>query len=134
MTTNKLPIGRSANQQQRQFAAEILASYKKTGNLGYLIDALEHFSQTGDFSPFSKVNQRLKKRIIFSRLFAYVQRSKGQSHEDLLDQLAGDLHISDSTVKRMLSGQIQTNARLTGEDALFDFLLYKLISTDKTQS
>ena len=70
MATQKLAKGRPASALQREFAAEILAKYQATKPRDHslLIKALEHFSKTGDLSPYSQRNQELTKRAIFHGL------------------------------------------------------------------
>lgn len=122
MTTQKQPGGRRANQAQREFAHDVLLRYKKTGDVKVLTTALEHFSQTGDFSPFSERDQTLQKRAKFLRLQIQVKQLRGKEKDEFISRFAEEKGISPESVRRMLSSKTQTNQTLSGVDRLFDLL------------
>ena len=124
MATQKLAKGRSASPLQREFAAEILAKYQATNpkNHSLLTEALQHFSKTGDFSPFSPRNQELTKRAIFYSTLAYAKKLKGDELHDFANELALKYGFSEETAMRMIKGQTTNSAVLVGEDQLFRFI------------
>ena len=136
MATQKLPKGRAASTLQRAFAAEILADYKDSEpkNPSVLVQALEHFSLTGDFSPFSPRNQELQKRAIFHGIQAHAKGLKGKELEDFAYDLALNYGFSEETSTRMIRGQNTGNAVLTGSDELFRFLANRLSEDRKKKS
>ena len=124
MANQKLAKGRSASPLQREFAAEILAKYQATNpkNHSLLTEALQHFSKTGDFSPFSPRNQELTKRAIFYSKLAYAKKLKGDELHDFANKLALKYGFSEETAMRMIKGQTTNSAVLIGEDQLFRFI------------
>ena len=120
MTTQNQAGGRRASVLQREFAAEILERFKKTGDVATLRHALEYFSVTGDFSPFSERDQHLQKQAIFLRLRA--RDLHGEALNAFIEAAAERLGQSTATVKRMLKRKTDRNSTLNGEDGLFLFL------------
>lgn len=136
MATQKSPKGRPASPLQREFAAEILANYKNSEpkNHSLLIQAIEHFSLTGDFSPFSSKNQELKKRAIFHGVQAYAKNLKGKELEEFAYDLAVKYDFSEETAMRMLKGKTNSSAVLTGADGLLLFLENKLAASPRRKT
>jgi hypothetical protein len=97
MATQKLAKGRSASPLQREFAAEILAKYQATNpkNHSLLTEALQHFSKTGDFSPYSPRNHELAKRAIIHGMQARAKKLKGDALLDYANDLAIEYEISE---------------------------------------
>ena len=122
MSTQKYASGRRASQVQRDLAKEILKRFKQTSDLNSLLEALEYFSQTGDFSPFGESDRQLQKRAKFLRLCMQVKQLRGKEKADFIGKVAIDEGMSEESVKRMLSGKTQINSGLTGVDRLFDYL------------
>jgi hypothetical protein len=124
MATQKLPKGRPASPLQCEFAAEILAKYlaTKPKDHSLLTEALQHFSKTGDFSPFSPRNQELKKRAIFHRTFAHAKNLKGDALLEYASDLAIKYEISEETALRMIKGKTTNPSILVGADGLMQFL------------
>ena len=136
MATQKLAKGRPASALQREFAAEILAKYQATKPKDHslLIEALQHFSKTGDFSPFSPRNQELTKRAIFHGLQAHTKKLKGDELHDFANDLALKYEFSEETALRMIKGKTTNPSVLVGSDELFRFLENRLKESRKKKS
>jgi hypothetical protein len=124
MTTQKSKSGRHATQDQRDFAGELLAQYDESRDVTILVDALRHFQRTGDFSPFSGDNQHLKKRAMFHRFYAHSNSLRGGQLDDYASAVAAKygFSFSEETALKMIKGKVSNPARLTGSDALFEFI------------
>jgi hypothetical protein len=124
MATQKLAKGRSASPLQREFAAEILAKYQATNpkNHSLLTEALQHFSKTGDFSPYSPTNQELSKRAIFHRAYAHAKNLKGDALLEYASDLAIKYEISEETALRMIKGKTTNPSILVEADGLMQLL------------
>ena len=136
MATQKLPKGRPASPLQREFAAEILAKYQATKpkDPSLLTEALQHFSKTGDLSPYSPRNQELTKRAIFHSLQANTKKLKGDELNDFANDLALKYKFSEETALRMIKGKTINPSILVGSDGLFRFLENRLKESRKKKS
>ena len=136
MATQKLPKGRPASTLQREFAAEILAKYQATKPKVHslLIEALQHFSKTGDFSPYSPRNQELTKRALFHGLQAHAKKLKGDELHNFANELALKYEFSEETALRMIKGKTTNPSVLVGSDELFRFLENRLKESRKKKS
>ena len=133
MTTQRQPGGRSASKLQREFAAEVLERFDKSGEVTILRSAIEHFIQTGDFSPFSNRDQQLQKRAIFSRLQVKAQQLRGAKLDVYVDEIAKKYGLSEKTVRRMLDAKSDKPLTLSGTDALLTYIYQKAQSKTKTR-
>jgi hypothetical protein len=122
MTSQKSKSGRHATQDQRNFAGEVLAQYDECRDVTILVNALRHFQRTGDFSPFSGDNQHLKKRAIFHRIYAHSSSLRGGQLDDYASVVAAKYGFSEVTALKMIKGKVSNPAKLTGSDALLEFL------------
>ena len=136
MATQKLAKGRPASVLQREFAAEILVKYQATmpKDHSLLVEALHHFSKTGDLSPFSPRNQELTKRAIFHGLQAHAKKLKGDELHDFANDLALKYGFSEETALRMIKGKTTNPSILDGSDGLFRFLEIRLNESRKKKS
>ena len=131
MTTQRQPGGRRASKLQREFAAEILERFDRTGEIKIPRSAIEHFARTGDFSPFSKRDQQLQKRAIFIRLRAKAQQLSGAALDDYVHAVGQKYGLSDKTVRRMLTPKHDISFTLTGEDSLLIYMYQQAKSKTK---
>lgn len=131
MTTQKGKSGRHASRMQRDFASEVLAQYRLSKDVSILIEALEYFQLTGDFSPFGAANQNLKKRAIFHRLRVHANSLQGAALKAYTADIADTFGCSEETAARVLKGTTSSAAVLTGSDALFEFLDQQLKRTSQ---
>lgn len=122
MSTKNQPGGRRASVMQREFAGEVLSRFEASGEVEILRDAIEHFSRTGDFSPYCDRDQMLQKRAIYHRLQIKVKGLRGKALADYIDQVSQKYGLSEQTVKRLLLSKKDIVTTLTGPDALFAFL------------
>lgn len=122
MTTQRQPGGRSASKLQREFAAEVLERFDKSGDVKILRSALEYFIQTGDFSPFSDRDQQLQMRAIFAQLQVEIQQLRGAKLDEYVDAAAEKYALSEKTVRRMLVTKRNQPLTLTGTDALMSYI------------
>lgn len=126
MTTQRIRSGRSASALQREFAAEILLEYLESKNSTLLVDALHHFSKTGDFGPYSPRNQELARRAKFNRLQMHIRRLSGKSASGFYQRIANKHAMSEETAERMIKNETSTKAVLTGSDRLIDYLIDRM--------
>lgn len=131
MTTQRQPGGRRASKLQREFAAEILERFDRTGEIKILRSAIEHFASTGDFSPFSNRDQQLQKRAIFIRLRAKAQQLRGADLDDYVHAVSQKYGLSDKTVRRMLAPKRDLSLTLSGEEALLTYMYQQAKSKTK---
>lgn len=129
MTTQKQKSGKRASQDQCDLAREVLDQYGQTHDTRVLIEALEHFSKTGDFTPFGVRDQNLQKRAKFYQLLMQVKQLKGKAKDDYIAEVAEKLGMTEETAKRMLDTKSQTNSTLQGSDRLYYFLEQQLKAT-----
>lgn len=133
MTTQRQPGGRSASKLQREFAAEVLERFDQSGEVTILRSAIEHFIQTGDFSPFSNRDQQLQKRTIFTRLQVKAQQLRGAKLDVYVGEIAEKYGLSEKTVRRMLDSKSDKPLTLTGTDALLSYIYQQAQSETKAK-
>lgn len=122
MSTQKQTSGRRASQDQCDLAREILDRFEKTHDVTLLTQALEHFSKTGDLTPFCVRDRNIQKRAKFYRLRMKVMQLKGKAKDDFIGDIAIKESMTEESVKRMLDAKSETNATLQGADRLYYFL------------
>lgn len=133
MSTQRQPGGRRASKLQRDFAAEILQRFDRSGDVSILRSAFEHFIHTGDFSPFSNRDQHLQKRAIFTRLQVKTQHLSGAKLDEYVGAVAEKYGLSEKTVRRMLNTKSDKPLTLAGSDALLTYLYQQTLSKTKTR-
>lgn len=134
MTSNRQPGGRRASKLQREFAEEILMRFDLSGEVQILRSAIEHFSRTGDFSPFGNRDQHLQKRTIFMRLQVKAKQLRGAELDDYVDAVAKKYGLSDKSARRILDPKGDLSLTLTGEDALMSFMYQQIKAKPKTRA
>ena len=120
-----------ASKLQREFAAEVLERFDRTGEIQTLRSAIEHFARTGDFSPFSNRDQLLQKRTIFIRLRAKAMGLRGAALDEFVDEVAEKYGLSEKTVRRLLDPKRELSITLTGSDVLLTYMHQQAISKIK---
>lgn len=126
MSTQKKTSGRRASQDQCDLAREVLDRFDQTHDVAVLTEALEHFSKTGDFTPFGVLDQNLQKRAKFYRLRMQVKQLRGKAKDDFIGRIAFKEGMTEESVKRMLDAESVTNSTLQGSDRLYYFLEQQL--------
>lgn len=122
MTTQKTPSGRHASRQQREYASEILDRFLEERDISLLLDAMAHFIQTGDFSPYGKRNRRFLTQLYFHRLMIKSKKLAGKQLQAFVSDFANKGGFSEETATRYLTSRSTPASKLHGADQLFIWL------------